>query len=147
MFYETELERDAAFIVLNSSLFYTYWLTYGNFHHLNWTHIKAFPFPKQESLNEHEEEITELADELWEEMEDHFYPERGRTGEFEMSPVKPVVDRVDDLLQDVYDLSDEEVEFVQNYLTDCGPGMGRIGPKNEDVLDYGDSEVEVEAED
>ncbi|WP_239638770.1 MULTISPECIES: Eco57I restriction-modification methylase domain-containing protein [unclassified Haloferax] len=147
MFYETELERDAAFIVLNSSLFYTYWLTYGNFHHLNWTQIKAFPFPEQESLNEHEEEITELADELWEEMEDHFYPERGRTGEFEMSPVKPVVDRVDDLLQDVYDLSDEEVEFVQNYLTDCGPGMGRVGPQNEDVRGYGESEAEVEAED
>jgi len=147
MYFDSELERDAAFLTLNSSLFYVYWLSYGDFHHLNWSHVRPFPFPEAEKLEANAEEIKSLAKELAEKMEDHFYPSRGLTGEFEMSPVKPVIDRVDDLLQDVYDLSDEEVEFVQDYLTDCGPGMGRIGPKNEDVRGYGEVEADVEAED
>lgn len=146
MYFDTELERNTAFLTLNSSLFYVYWLSYGDFHHLNWSHVRPFPFPEQDKLEDKADQIESLAEELAEEMEDHFYPSRGVTGEFEMSPVKPVIDRVDDLLQEIYGLTDDEVTFVQNYLTDCGPGMGRIGPQNEDVRNYTEGEEEDDDE-
>jgi predicted type IV restriction endonuclease len=131
MFFESETEQNAAFLILNSSLFYVYWLTYGNFHHLNWTQIKAFPFPSQEELEKHEGEINSLADRLWTRMEQQFDPDLGVSGEFHMRPVKPVVDEVDDLLGEIYDLTDEELEFVKAYLTDCGDEYGRVGPQNQ----------------
>ena len=142
IYFESRLERDAAFLVLNSSLFYVYWLTYGNFHHLNWTQIKAFPFPDRDELEAHAEDIHAVADDLWQEMDDHFYPDRGYSGEFEMRPVKPYVNRADDLLQNLYELTDEEVEFAKTYLTDCGSGYGRVGTGAEDVRSFAEAGAE-----
>lgn len=31
MFYPSKLERDTAFLIVNSNLFYLYWLAYSNF--------------------------------------------------------------------------------------------------------------------
>ena len=140
MQFESKLKRDTAFLVLNSSLFYTYWVTYGDFHHLNFSQIDSFPFPEEEMMEEYEDEIKALARDLWKEMEKCFDPEGGLTGEFHMRPVKPLVNDVDELLADFYDLTDEEVEFVQTYLTDCGADYGRVGPSDQQL-------TEVEADD
>jgi len=35
VFFNSELEQKTAFLVLNSSLYYVYWMTYGNQHHHN----------------------------------------------------------------------------------------------------------------
>ncbi len=131
---------------MNSSLYYVYWLSYGDFHHHNWTQIEAFPVPDMDDIRDKEEKITELADTLWEEMEDHFDPDAGLTGEFDMRPQKPLVNQVDEMLQNLYDLTDEEVEFLKNYLTDCGENKGRIGPQNEDVTSYSPEDTDVAAE-
>jgi type I restriction-modification system DNA methylase subunit len=147
IYFETELERDFVFLLMNSSLYYVYWLSYGDFHHHNWTHIEAFPVPDMDDIRDKEEEITELADTLWDEMEDHFDPDAGLTGEFNMRPQKLLVNQVDEMLQNLYDLTDEEVEFLKNYLTDCGDDKGRIGPQNEDVTSYEYKSAEAVAED
>jgi hypothetical protein len=139
IYFGTELDRDATFLMLNSSLFYTYWLTYGNFHHLNWSQIEAFPFPAKEDIEDNSETIHELADQLWERMKQQFDPDLGVSGEFHMRPVKPLINEVDQLLADFYSLDNEELEFVQTYLTDCGSDYGRAGPENQQL-----SEIETD---
>lgn len=147
LYFETELERDFVFLLMNSSFYYVYWLTYGDFHHHNWTHIEAFPVPEMDDIRGHESQINDLASELWGEMKDHFNPDAGLTGEFEMRPQKPLINQVDEMLQDLYDLTDDEVEFLKNYLTDCGEDKGRIGPQTEDVTSYGSDTAESETDD
>jgi hypothetical protein len=128
MYFDSELERDTAFLALNSSVFYAYWLTYGNSHHLNWTQIGALPFPPGSRVEEKSDRITELADELWDAMEDCFDPTAGVTGEFDMSVNKPIVNEVDELMGELYGLSDDEVEYLKEYPPNYGGDYGRVAP-------------------
>lgn len=130
MYFDTEVERDGAFLIMNSSLFYCYWITYGDFHHLNWSHIEPFPFPTLEDLRTYSDQIHKYTEELWRGMEECFDPESGLTGEFHMQPLKPLIDEIDDLLADIYGLSEEELNYVKNYLADHDDGYGRAGPAN-----------------
>jgi hypothetical protein len=141
MYFPSELERDAGFLILSSSLFYAYWITYGNTHHLNWTQISAFPFPDDDVLEANEKHIHELADELWEGMVECFDSSAGVSGEFHTSRLKPLLDEVDELLGEIYDLSNEEVAYLQSYNTNLGEGSGgRAGTLDEDITSYVDSD-------
>lgn len=135
MYFETELKRDAAFVIMNSSLFYMYWLSYGDFHHLNWSHVRPFPFHDHDELEPYAGRVEELAEELWTGMQDQFNPDAGVTGEFEMSPLKPVMNDVDELVGEIYGLSDEQIMYIQNHLTDKDGEYGRSGPTTR-VTDY-----------
>lgn len=132
MYFETELQRDSAFLIMNSSLFYLYWLSYGDFHHLNWSHVRPFPFPELDVLEEHADDIGSLADVFWEGMEEQFDEDQGLTGEFHMSPLKPVVNDIDDLVGELYGLSDEQVGFTKEYFD--GDEYGRTGPEREELI-------------
>jgi len=137
MYFESELEQQAAFLTVSSSLFYVFWLTYGNFHHLNWLQIEAFPFYQEPELEPYRDRIESLATELWDGMEDLFDPDAGRTGEFEMSPLKAVMNDVDELIGEMYGLTDEQITFMKEYLTDEDGEYGRSGPSAR-VTDYAD---------
>lgn len=50
MHFDNELERKAAFILLQSSVFYHYWTTYENQRDVNWGPIEAFPFPDKDEV-------------------------------------------------------------------------------------------------
>lgn len=71
MYFDSELECKATFLLMQSSMFYHYWMTYGNQRDVNWGPIEAFPFPDEDDLKDHEEEIEEIAKEMWTEMESH----------------------------------------------------------------------------
>jgi hypothetical protein len=64
VWFETKLERDVAFLAMNSSLYFIYWHTYSNQHHHNWSHMRPFPFPNDEDISQHTDEIEELASTL-----------------------------------------------------------------------------------
>jgi len=53
-----------------------------------------------------------------------------------MRPLKPLIDNVDDLLADIYGLSDDELEYVQNYITDLGENSGRRAPQDADLSEF-----------
>ena len=136
IYFEDKLERDFAFLIQSSSLYYTYWLTYSNLHHHNWTHIRPFPYPLSSKIEEKEEEIHETARSLWEKMKGTFTQSREGRGDFHMRPLKPLIDNVDDLLADIYGLSDDELEYVQNYITDLGENSGRRAPQDADLSEF-----------
>jgi hypothetical protein len=125
IYFESELEQDTAFLLVNSSLFYLYWMTYADFRHLNTGHITRFPIPKRSVLEEYRDEITELSDALWSKMQS--VHAGGNRDQFDMPQVKPKIDDVDNLLGELYELSGEEVSYLQQYNTE----YGRRGPKNQ----------------
>jgi type I restriction-modification system DNA methylase subunit len=129
VYFETKLERDAGFLLVSSSIFYLYWVVYGNMHHLNWGQIEAFPFPKLDRLREHEDEISELADDLWVGMVRTFDDELNH---FHLTPTKPIIEEVDALFGEMFGLTEEETAYVQNYHAE----YGRAPPDDESITDY-----------
>lgn len=125
IYFENELERQMAFLTINSSLFYVYWMAYADFRHLNTGHITRFPLPDHDTLTEYEDRIIGLANDMWETMQE--VHSGGNRDQFNMPAVKPIIDLADELLADIYDLSDHEVEYVQNYNNE----YGRHGPEND----------------
>lgn len=116
--FETELERQTVFLIVNSSLFYVYWIAYADFRHLNTGHITRFPLPELETLEEYEDELLEMADDLWEALQQ--VHAGGTRDQFNMPAVKPVVDRADDLLGEVYGFDDDVVEYAKEYNSEYG---------------------------
>lgn len=135
-YFDTEIEQQACFITLQSSLYYAYWATYGNQHHHNWTHIEGFPFPCQAMLEHYEDRISELSDRLWSGMSDLFSTDSIGRPDWTIRPLKPLVSEVDELVGEMYGLTDEEVEWLQNYLTDLGDGTGRKSAPDDQIRNY-----------
>ncbi len=126
--FQTERDRHTAFLVLQSSLYAVYWMAYGNQHHHTWTQLSAFPWPTRDRIETHGPEIDDLAERLWNGMR-ATYTETGRGhGTFSMGQLRPLVDEVDELVGDLYGLSESEIAFTKGYLTDLGAGRGRAGP-------------------
>ncbi len=129
MYFDSELEQKTAFMVMNSSLFYLYWVVYGNQRHLNWGQIKAFPFPDREVIEENEERIIEDADELWEGMKVRFNED---TRHFHTANMKPLIDDFErDVMSELYGLSDEQVELLTSFYSEHGreedePGVDKF---------------------
>jgi len=133
LYFDTELQQKTAFLVLSSSLYYNYWLTYGNQHHHNWTQLSAFPWVDEDAMSKYEDEIHELADVLWSRMKDTFSKSREGRGDFFMGALRPIIDDVDILMGKLYHLTDGQVEHTQNYLTDLGENSGRAGMGDESL--------------
>lgn len=114
MYFDSELERKAAFLALQTSTYYLFWMVYGNERHLPWKLIDGFPFPDENQLEEKEDQVIELADEMWSEMSDRF---KGGSRETirNSGVLKPICDKADDLLGPMLGLSDEQIEFAKEY--------------------------------
>jgi hypothetical protein len=114
MYFDNELERKAGFLSLQTSLYYVFWMAYGNERHLPWKLIDGFPFPEREKLEGKREEVIELADLMWSEMSNRF--KGGSRETIKNSGVlKPLCDRADDLIGPMYGLSESQVEYVKRY--------------------------------
>ena len=113
-YFDNELERRSGFLLLQSSLFYMYWMVYENERDVNWKSIDSFPIPTMEKLEQKEENITELSDVLWDEMNDRFL---GGSREMiqQAGVLKPIADKADELFGPMYGLTEEEIEYVKSY--------------------------------
>lgn len=118
MYFDSDLQRNAVFIIMQSSTFYHYWMKYENQRDLNWGPIDAFPFPTEDDLEENEDEIEALADSMWDEMKAQFDGEKIPDG----SLLKPIADEVDDLMAPLLGLDGEQVAWVKEYHTEFGRG-------------------------
>jgi hypothetical protein len=126
-YFEDELEKNLSFLIYNSSLFYVYWLTYGNQHNQDWAHFGAFPYPDAVNVDEFENEINGLAKQLWSEMKARFDSDEEKFEESGLRQLKELIDNVDNLLACFYGLSEEELAYVQNYLTDWDGARSALG--------------------
>jgi len=113
--FENQIERDFSILLINSSLFYLYWSTYGNLRDFPKSLLEKFPFPPLETLNSHSTEIESLKTRISHCLLNNFLSETGRVGEFRTARCRREIDEIDDLLGNIYGLERNEIEFVKKY--------------------------------
>lgn len=115
--------RSAIASMLNSSLFYWFFLLYGNCRDLTSREIGSFPISldimKDNSINQ----LNILASELMEDYKKNAnrkecsYATTGKVvyDEFFPGKSKSIIDKIDDVLADHYKFSKEEKEYIKNF--------------------------------
>ena len=121
MYFENELYRDFAIILINSSTFYLYWSTYGNLRDLPPQMFYKFPAPSLEFLNSNKQEINLLRKEIEKKLLKYFESETGRVGEFRTAKCKDAIDKIDKLISKFYGFSENEVKYIISYDSHIRP--------------------------
>lgn len=123
--FPTEIERDYAIILVNSSLFYLYWSSYGNLRDLPPKLFYKFPCPDIEDLKKSEKEIHELKKSLNNCLLKCFIPDVGRNGEFRTAKCKNLIDEADKLISSFYGFDDNLISFLINYDNHIRPNESK----------------------
>lgn len=109
--------RDFAFVLLNSTLFFFYWIVYSDCYNLT---KKYFNIHIPNIENESFKKLAALFNkELFDKMQiaEYTYKNRGavRFAQFFPKQSKPVIDEIDTVLARHYGFTDEELDFIINY--------------------------------
>ncbi len=118
-------KTDAATVVavLNSSLFYWWFLILSDCRHLNLREIESFPLGLDQISGNMKAQLEELSTQLMTSFKHHkkrketCYKTTGKViyDEFDQKPSKPIVDKIDCVLAKHYGFTDEELDFIINY--------------------------------
>ncbi len=110
--------------LLNSSLFFLWFITIGNGRNITGIDVAEFPFG---TLRGHHN-FANLFDQLMNDYKRHSIVRRRYDSEFQEfrpSESKPIIDDIDKVLAEHYGFTDEELDFIINY--DIKYRMGREG--------------------
>lgn len=118
-FDNTERQKLGASII-NSTLFFIWWITNSDCYHLNKPEIANFTINYSTELGK---QIVPIADKLAKDMKAkcrrrvYNYQASGRVeyDEFYMKLSKPIIDEIDKVLADHYGFTEEELDFIINY--------------------------------
>jgi len=123
--------HDFVYVLLNSSLYYWYWIVFSNCMDVVSREVDKFRVPN----------ITTIPQDVVGKLSD-FYESSGvnriRSGElihttevnYKMKDAKPIIDEIDRVLAQHYGFSDEELDYIINY--DIKYRMGRAGAEGDD---------------
>lgn len=118
--YESLNKSKAITCIIVSSLFFIHWLANSDCYHLNKPEIVNFKFDdNQKTYNR----IVQLANELSKDLKSkskrrvYTYSTSGRVeyDEFYMKKSKHIIDKIDTILAEHYDFTEEELDFIINY--------------------------------
>jgi hypothetical protein len=106
--------------ILNSSLFYSYFVAYSDCFHLSQTLVEKFPVTEQVLCDV---QLADLASSLMDNLRRNAERKTIRTkdgdqieyAEFFASKSKLAIDAIDERLSDLYEFDPAELEFVLNY--------------------------------
>jgi hypothetical protein len=120
VYFDEEETAHAVCALMNSSLFYTYFVAYGDCFHLSDSLVTAFPFDRRLLESRH---IAGLGRRLMADLRSNADRKTITTSsgdsicydEFNSSRSKPIIDEVDHLLGRYYGFTDDELDFVINY--------------------------------
>ena len=112
--------RDFAFLLINSSLFFYYWIAFSDCYNLTQTYLSNIGVP---ILNDDVLELHELAEKLNKDLIKHIqiaeysYKNRGNVtfAQFFPKKSKPIIDEIDKVLAKHYGFTEEELDFIINY--------------------------------
>jgi hypothetical protein len=135
LYFASKSAALAAHALLNSSLFYTYFIAYGDCFHLSDTLARSVPVPA--SVFE-DAALQDLSRRLSRDLEknatrtaiDTKDGDRIEYAAFNVSESKPILDEIDRVLAKHYGFTDEELDFIINY--DIRYRMGRDGGEEEE---------------
>jgi hypothetical protein len=120
LFFEDEARAKAAFAVLHSTLFYTFYIAYGDCFHVSDTLVTKFHVPPAAL----EDKILQsLATKLMRDLEHNAERKTINTkdgdkisyAEFRVGESKPILDEIDTVLAGHYGFTPEELDFILNY--------------------------------
>ena len=120
LYFDDEALAHSASAVLNSSLFYLYFIAFSDCFHLSDTLVSNFPVPDALMTDKR---LVELNEELMEDLTHNAVRKTIETkdgdtisyAEFNASASKPIIDRIDAALARHYGFTDEELDFIVNY--------------------------------
>jgi hypothetical protein len=135
LYFRSQEAAQAACAILNSSLFYAYFVAYGDCFHLSDTLVSGFPIvpgvlsdPKLVSLGKQlQDDLTANATRKTIQTRDG---DRIEYAEFYGAQSKPIIDEIDRVLAAHYGFTDEELDFIINY--DIKYRMGRDASNGEE---------------
>ncbi len=122
---------NAVAAIINSSLFYWWFILLSDCRHLNMREIEAFPMGLDTLSEEYQSTLSNLCHELMDDYKKHavrketYYKTTGKVVYDEFSPrhSKLIIDEIDRVLAQHYGFTDEELDFIINY--DIKYRMGR----------------------
>ncbi len=108
--------------IVNSSLFFWYWVLFSDDFHLKQEEIASFPFTYREGHKHIYEQLKHQAKALMRDYKKNSVLKRGKypTGEITWQEFYPrrskaIIDQIDDLLGMTYGLTKDQVEYIQSY--------------------------------
>lgn len=107
-----EVYRDFVFLLINSQLFYLYWMVYSNARNLDTGLIKRFPLPDESVVKKNSERIKNLSNSFWKAMKREFDED---TKYVNKNSLRSMIRDIDNLLGEIYSLDKTQIEFVDNY--------------------------------
>ncbi len=124
LYFRTETEGKSIGAILNSSLFFFWFVSVGNGRNLTGTDVEQFPVGELSSSIR--EDLCSLFDLLMDDYKLHSITRIRQDCEFQEfrpSKSKPIIDEIDCVLAKHYGFTDEELDFIINY--DIKYRMGR----------------------
>ena len=128
----TELDAAVTVSVLNSSLFYWWFIILSNCRDLTLREIRNFPIGIDEIEGIIKHNLSEISADLMTDLKHHsqrketYYQTTGRVvyDEFYPRHSKSIIDKIDQLLAQHYGFTDEELDFIINYDIKYRMGLG-----------------------
>lgn len=118
--FDSEVNKAGIICLINSSLFFWYWILMSDERHFAKRDILSFPY-KAEGFKKYEKEFERLSNELMKSYQNNSIEKvintsQGQTKYQEFYPrlSKSVLDEIDRLIGNIYAFSEEEVEFIIN---------------------------------
>ena len=120
---ESEAKKNVCTALLNSNLFWLYYVAYSSFHHVNPIDLTSFPVSFDNMNGKIEKELISLSEELMTDMKSnsvlqtriHKGGNNSQSQTFYPSLSKPIVDRIDMVLAKYFNFTDEELDSIINY--------------------------------
>jgi hypothetical protein len=108
--------------ILSSSLFWWYQQVYSDNLHIKSPEIELFPIPienlDQQLIKQIEKSYTKYLQDIQKNIIEHKTTEYVHVDsykEYKIRYSKPLIDLIDDLICPLYELTDEEKDFIKNY--------------------------------
>lgn len=115
---QSDLNRNIFVGLLNSTLFYWFYVNYSDGHNFTKTVIGSLPYTYSENKN-----LSDAVDKLMKDLTKKAnrkvanYKSTGRVeyDEYHPNRSKAIIDEIDKILAEHYDFTDEELDFIINY--------------------------------
>ena len=114
-----EFQKSVVGSIINSSLFYLWFIAYGNGRNVALRDLLTFPIPPSLKSSNSEKEFKHLFDELMKDYNDKSIAKERKGGieyqEFYPGKSKQIIDKLDYALANHYGLDSNEIDLVINY--------------------------------
>ena len=132
LYLSAELDRSVVVSVLNSSLFYWWYVILSDCRHLNLREVSGFPIGIDKMEVEIKQNLSQISTNLMTDLKcraqrkETYYKTTGRVvyDEFYPRHSKSIIDKIDCVLAKHYGFTDEELDFIINYDIKYRMGLG-----------------------